>query len=279
MCMPATRLPCCSEVGGESSSRPSRQVGARRTGEDAALAGDVLGGVDVVARDHAHGDARALAGGHRVWHLLAHRVLQAAPGGSRPSAQLLPCVASTRMHRVGCSRQTWHHRLAGPSPLPWHRAAPTLIPTMHSAVRFSSCGVAKKSAGREGSLSGKSAVGAEEGGMADHLQPRFQAGHGVGPGASATPQPQHPSSPLAPTCVCQAQRAQACGGHAGHGAHQLLTHSLHMRRPAGRRGSKCRRKAHAPHAASASASTPPPCHHHYHAIAPPRSWAGTPRRR
>ena len=45
------------------------------TREDAALARNVLRGVDVVAGDHAHGDARPLAGGHCGGHLLAHRVL------------------------------------------------------------------------------------------------------------------------------------------------------------------------------------------------------------
>jgi hypothetical protein len=54
----------------------------RRTREDAALAGDVLGGVDVVPGDHAYGDARALAGGHRVGHLLAHGVLHGGGHGS-----------------------------------------------------------------------------------------------------------------------------------------------------------------------------------------------------
>lgn len=69
---------------------PPPSCASRRTREDAALASDVLGGVDVVASDHAHGDACALAGGHCVGHLLAHgvlRVAQRASGKKGPAVQ------------------------------------------------------------------------------------------------------------------------------------------------------------------------------------------------
>jgi hypothetical protein len=58
-------------------------------GEDAALARDVPGRVDVVPRDHAHRDACALACCHRVWHLFPHWVLHAA-GTTLHSLPLLP---------------------------------------------------------------------------------------------------------------------------------------------------------------------------------------------
>mmetsp|Transcript_11061 Transcript_11061/g.26845 ORF Transcript_11061/g.26845 Transcript_11061/m.26845 type:complete len:477 (-) Transcript_11061:1301-2731(-) len=44
-------------------------------GHDPALAGDGAGGLEVVSRDHAHHDARALAVLDRLRHLLAERVL------------------------------------------------------------------------------------------------------------------------------------------------------------------------------------------------------------
>ncbi len=50
--------------------------GGATIGEDAALARDVLGSVDVVARNHAHRNACALARRNRPRHLLADRVLR-----------------------------------------------------------------------------------------------------------------------------------------------------------------------------------------------------------
>ena len=40
--------------------------------ENAAVLGNMLGGVHIVAGDHAHRDPGMLADAHRVWNLLTH---------------------------------------------------------------------------------------------------------------------------------------------------------------------------------------------------------------